>query len=123
MTAKTLPPITDLEDAFVLCRRANLGHPWEPNPTAKIDSDLARAATWFEAVRCGRCGTERFRYFDSRGEVMVMYYRYPEDYKAARATGTELHLEMISRSLLVQRIQANGKVTASKPTRRMPRKR
>ena len=98
--------VADLTDAYVICR--TLGHSWDDNPTAAVDSDLFRAAHAMLALRCTRCATERFDYIDRAMAVFKRYYRYPARYKTIPGQGTRpnLRAELVSRSLLVRRYQA-----------------
>jgi hypothetical protein len=101
--------IEELADAFVICR--GLGHSWDDNPGAEIDSDLWRISTGALALRCTRCGAERFDYINSEMSVFQRYYRYPPRYTTVVGEGKRPNLrgEMLRRSLLIRTFDANGK--------------
>lgn len=95
-----------LRDEYLLCR--TLGHAWDDNPTAEVDSDLFRASSGCLALRCARCHTERFDYLDNTMGLFARYYRYPVDYQGLRGEdrlAPALRAEMFSRSLLIRRAQ------------------
>lgn len=109
-----LVAISDLRDAFVLCR--TLGHAWDDNPGAEVDSALFRSSRGALALRCSRCATERFDYLNASLEVWQRYYRYPPHYTAIPGEGTRpnLRAELLRRSLLIRGHRSrNGK--ARKP--------
>jgi hypothetical protein len=97
--------ISDLQDTYVICR--TIGHSWDDNPTAEVNSDLFRAAQACLALRCTRCTTERFDYIGNDMKVFQRYYRYPEQYTTISSFGEpmrpKMRAEMINRSLLVRR--------------------
>jgi hypothetical protein len=99
--------IHDLQDEFVVCRA--LGHSWDDNPGAVVDSELFKAAQGVLALRCVRCTTERFDYIAKDMTVWQRYYRYPAKYTTIPGQGTRpnLRAELFKRSLLVRR--HNGK--------------
>jgi hypothetical protein len=102
--------IGELKDEFVLCRM--LGHAWDDNPTAEVDSELYRVSRGVIAVRCTRCTTERFDYIDQNFQVSTRYYRYPELYRSVPGQGTRPNLrqEAFKRSLLIRSYRSrNGK--------------
>jgi hypothetical protein len=102
--------IQDLQDAYVLCRA--LGHAWDDNPTAQVDSQLYRASRGVLTLRCTRCTTERFDYINQMFEVATRYYRYPDHYKSIPGEGTRpnLRAELLRRSLLIRSARRrNGK--------------
>ena len=78
--------ITGLRNEFVLCR--TLGHSWDDNPNAEVNSDLYRASTGALFLRCTRCTTERFDYIGSDMQVFQRYYRYPDHYKTVPGEAT-----------------------------------
>lgn len=100
--------ITELRDEFVLCR--GLGHSWDDNPTGEVDSTLFRSSIGALALRCVRCGTERFDYVNDEFRVWQRYYRYPDKYRTVPGHGTRPNLrgEMYRRSLLIRRLR-NGR--------------
>jgi hypothetical protein len=103
--------IQDLNDNYLLCRA--LGHSWEDDPTAQVDSDLYRASRGVIAIHCTRCQTQRFDYINHLFEVANRYYRYPDHYRSIPGQGTRPNLrgEMLRRSLLIRsaRQRRNGK--------------
>jgi len=103
--------IQELRDEFVVCR--GVGHSWDDNPTADVDSELFRTASGALALRCVRCGTERFDYIGNDMTVFRRYYRYPELYRSIPGEGSRpnLRAEMLRRSLLIRsaRRRRNGK--------------
>lgn len=107
---KEMVSINDLKDEYVLCR--TLGHSWDDNPTALVDSQLYRASRGVLALRCTRCTTERFDYINQSFEIGTRYYRYPPLYKSIPGEGTRPNLrgEMLKRSLLIRsaRRRRNG---------------
>ena len=94
--------IQELNDQYVLCR--TLGHAWDDNPTAELDSRLYRTSKAALALRCVRCRTERFDYIDQDMLVSYRYYRYPPRYKSIPGQGTRpnLRAELLRRSLLIR---------------------
>jgi hypothetical protein len=106
--------ITDIADEYVVCR--GIGHAWENNPSATVDSDLFRIATAVLTLRCTRCTTERFDYIGKDLRVWNRFYRYPPRYTTIRGQGNRPNLrgEMIRRSLLIRRYQES---TNNKPNR------
>jgi hypothetical protein len=102
--------IQDLRDSYLLCR--TLGHNWDENPSAEVDSDLFRAARGGVFLRCTRCRTERFDYLDYELQVFARYYRYPKNYTTIPGyTRVDLRAECFSRSILIRkaRQRRNGK--------------
>jgi hypothetical protein len=79
-------------------------HDMDDNPTPQhIDGQIARSAYRIVALRCTRCGRERYIYLNSRGEKIGNYYKDPIDYpKTHRYTSDELWREAIKRSVLVR---------------------
>lgn len=104
-----LVDIQDLQDAYVICRA--IGHAWDDNPTAQVDSDLYRASRGVLALRCTRCTTERFDYVNQLFEVATRYYRYPDQYRSIPGQGSRPNLrgELLRRSLLIRSARRNGK--------------
>lgn len=102
--------IDELADAFVICRA--IGHAWEDNPHAEVNSDLFRASDGALALRCVRCTTERFDYVAHDMTVWQRYYRYPDRYGTVPGEGTRpnLRAELFRRSLLI-RAATNGRRT------------
>jgi hypothetical protein len=94
--------ITDLEDIYVLCRA--IGHAWEDNPHAEVDSEMFRASRGAIALRCTRCTTERFDYIANDMTVFQRYYRYPRRYQSIPGEGTRPNLrgELLRRSILIR---------------------
>jgi hypothetical protein len=94
--------ITELEDAYVMCRA--LGHSWDDNPIGEVDSALFRASRGAIVLRCTRCATERFDYLANDMSVFARYYRYPTRYKSIPGQGTRPNLrgELLRRSLLIR---------------------
>lgn len=95
--------IEDLRDEFVLCRA--IGHAWEDNPTAEVDSQWFRRSAGVLTLRCARCTTERFDYIGLNMKVFQRYYRYPDHYTTIPGEGSRPNLrgEMIRRSLLIRK--------------------
>jgi hypothetical protein len=95
--------IAELRDEYVLCR--TLGHSWDDNPTAELDGALWKTSTAGMALRCTRCGTERFDYINAELKVYARYYRYPLHYTTIPGEGTRPNLrgELLRRSLLIRR--------------------
>lgn len=120
MMPTELPLLADLPDEFLLCRRGGLMHSWQPNPTAVVDGDIARAASYVIALRCERCTKEKFIYLDSRYMRMGQYYRDVPGYAAQRAKADDVLAEIVSRSLLFQRLDeySDGTVRLAAPPRR-----
>ena len=99
--------IGDLQDSYVLCR--TLGHAWDDNPGATVDSDLFAVATGVLALRCTRCSTERFDYLGKGMGLYARYYRYPDKYRGVpgeQRGRPQMRAELVRRSLLVRRYQA-----------------
>jgi hypothetical protein len=95
--------VHELQDEHLLCR--TLGHSWEDNPSAEVDSDLFRASRAGLFLRCTRCFTERFDYLDHEMQVFQRYYRYPQSYQGLQGEerlAPSLRAEMFSRSLLIR---------------------
>jgi hypothetical protein len=97
--------VSELRDEFLLCR--TLGHSWDDNPGAEVDSQLFKAARGGLFLRCSRCFTERFDYLDHQMAVFQRYYRYPQAYQGVRrgeeeSLAPQLRAEMFSRSLLIR---------------------
>lgn len=98
--------VQDLRDEYVMCR--SIGHSWDENPTAEVNSDLFRAAQACLALRCTRCTTDRFDYIGKDMQVFKRYYRYPPEYATVtsikdRKTRPRMRAELIKRSLLVRK--------------------
>lgn len=106
MTAITFDPVLDLPDltdAYLTCR--TIGHAWDDNPGAEVDSDLFKASTGCLALRCTRCRMERFDYLGNDMGVFQRYYRRPPGYgklPAEQRKAPALRAEMFSRSLLIR---------------------
>lgn len=94
--------IDELLDSYLHCR--TLGHMWDDNPSAELHSELWQASSGGLALRCVRCGTERFDYIDTNYQVFQRYYRYPPRYTTIPGMGTRPNLrqELIRRGLLVR---------------------
>lgn len=94
--------ITDLADQYLLCR--TLGHSWDDNPTAEVDSELFKASRGVLCLRCVRCTTERFDYIGNDMLVFQRYYRYPEKYTTipGMANRPNLREELLSRHLMIR---------------------
>jgi hypothetical protein len=109
MAIADLIQITELSDNFVVCR--TIGHSWDDNPNAEVNSDLWRQSVGALALRCVRCSTERFDYVGKDMTVFGRYYRYPDRYRTIPGQGTRPNLrgEMLRRSLLI-RSYDNGQV-------------
>jgi hypothetical protein len=100
--------ISELRDEFLLCR--TLGHAWDDNPTAEVDSQLFKASQGCLALRCTRCATERFDYLDNSMGVFTRYYRYPQGYEGVKrgeeeGLAPQFRAEMFSRSILIRKTQ------------------
>ena len=68
----------DLELEFVECRTG--GHAWDWFvPSGR----QPKWGTWF-ALRCDRCGTERFDTLGIYGQLVGRRYDYPEGYQYAK---------------------------------------
>ena len=94
--------VHELLDAYVLCR--TLGHSWDDNPTATVDSELFRMSTGCLTLRCVRCTTERFDYLANDLTVFQRYYRYPDKYRTVPGVAKRpvLRAEMLRRALLIR---------------------
>jgi hypothetical protein len=105
--------VSDLQDAFLVCR--TIGHAWDDNPHAEVDSDLFKASRGCLALRCTRCFTERFDYLDNQMAVFQRYYRYPQGYEGIKGEerfAPALRAEMFSRSLLIRKARARLKAVS-----------
>lgn len=94
----------ELSDEFLVCR--TLGHAWDDNPHAEVDSELFKASRGVLALRCTRCYTERFDYLDAQMGVFQRYYRYPDRYRGLSGDdrlAPSLRAEMFGRSLLIRK--------------------
>lgn len=100
--------IDELQNEYLLCR--TLGHSWDDNPTAEIDGEWYRSSVGCLALRCVRCGTERYDYIGKDMQVAYRYYRYPVRYTTIPGQGTRPRLrgEMLKRSLLIRAYSRNG---------------
>ena len=106
---RELISVADLKEEYVVCRA--IGHTWDDNPTAELDSTLWRAGAAALALRCTRCTTERFDYLAADMTVFHRYYRYPEHYNTSipgQGTKPNLRGELLSRSVLLRRPPANS---------------
>lgn len=94
--------ITELEDAYVLCR--TLGHSWDEYPNGVISPSMAAASVGTLTLRCTRCRMERTDYIDNLMGVWNRRYIAPPRYNTIRGQGTRPNLrsEMFRRSLLVR---------------------
>jgi hypothetical protein len=111
---RTLPVYTELSDLdkSVLVCKAVHGHAWEDNPQYELSHPRMRPSYAILALRCTRCGRERFDFLNRNGSRNGQpYYRNPVSYpKTHRHTGQELMVELMSRSLLVHDLKrANGR--------------
>jgi len=75
------------------------GHSWDEY----TGSDWRPTFGTPEVVRCERCGTERRRAVDSRGDLIpgATHYEYPEGYKydkGARPTKADFRLMVLART-------------------------
>lgn len=102
---RALQQIEDLSDEFITCR--TLGHAWDDNPTATVDSDLWRSSVGVMSLLCWRCHTERFDYIGNDMKVAKRYYRYPPRYRTIPGQGSRPNLrgECLKRSLLIRTYQ------------------
>ena len=93
--------IADLRDEYVVCR--TLGHSWDDNPTAEVDSEWSSFAVGFLALRCTRCTTERLDFIGHDLGVAYRRYRYPTLYQSVPGEGTRPNLrgELLRRSILI----------------------
>lgn len=102
--------IEDLSDDYLKCRA--MRHAWDSHPEPNFSPDLFRSAVFAIALRCTRCHTERYFYFDNSLEVFAKRYVYPPQYKTIPGS-TQGHMvldELVRRSLLVERYKRrNGK--------------
>jgi hypothetical protein len=97
-----LMKIEDLSDDYLKCRA--LRHAWDEHPNPEYSPDLFRAALFALAVRCTRCHSERYYYFDKSFDIFSKRYIYPPGYKTIPGS-TQGHMvmtEMSHRSLLVE---------------------
>jgi hypothetical protein len=101
--------LADLRDEVLLCRVVR--HAWEVRPfyDGDVRPELARLASSVKALRCTRCGHERFDIRTADGRHRH-YYREPEDAQHIRPVPLQvLRAEMIRRGLWVTVIgQADG---------------
>jgi hypothetical protein len=104
--------IEQLQDEYVVCR--TIGHSWDDNPSAKVDSDLFKSSTGCLVLRCVRCTTERFDYLNADMRVFQRYYRYPQHYTTVTGIKKpDFRQEMWKRSLLLRKPRRrNGKAVA-----------
>lgn len=63
-----------LEDNYLQCRE--LGHNWR----RWVARWVADQDAYERALRCPRCGAERWQTLSDRGSVLTNNYKYPEEY-------------------------------------------
>lgn len=105
----------ELDIGIQECKGIN-NHPWAANPMGEINSDLARAATYVMMLRCPRCTTERFTYYDADMNMIAPhYYRYPKRYQSERIAPSEKRLALVTSgsSMLIRRMRTREKRRAS----------
>lgn len=97
--------LAELDKSVLMCKAVH-SHAWEDNPSYEISHPRVRPSYALLALRCTRCGRERFDFLNRNGSRNgPPYYRNPVSYpKTHRHTGQELMVELLSRSLLVHSI-------------------
>jgi hypothetical protein len=105
--------LADLDKSVLTCKAVH-SHSWEDNPSYELTHPRVRPSFALLALRCTRCGRERFDFLNKNGSRNGQpYYRNPVNYpRTHRLTGQELMVELLSRSLLVHAIdrsRRNGK--------------
>lgn len=99
----------ELRDDSLTCRLL-VNHSWKSNPEYELNSDLAKLSASILALRCVRCGRERFDYINRHGELIGRYYRNPGNFQYMhRIPLTELRKLAMERSLLVHNFERNGR--------------
>lgn len=96
--------IKDIDDDIFKCKLF-YSHAWDVNVSPQnIDGQIAKMAYRVLALRCERCGREKYEYINRRGErIAKPYYKNPVGYpKTHRLSGDELRVEMLRRAILVQ---------------------
>jgi hypothetical protein len=98
--------LSDLRDDSLKCKYPGIRHAWDGLPESSYDlNDFERSyyADSILALRCERCGREKFEFFDVNGNRMGKpAYRNPTDFQHThRLYADEIRLELMSRNLLV----------------------
>jgi hypothetical protein len=109
----TYTDLGDLSKDVLTCKAVH-SHAWEDNPHFELAHPRVRPAYAILALRCTRCGRERFDFLSRNGTRNGRpYYRNPVNYpKTHRYSGQELMAELLSRQLLVHNLgksRRNGK--------------
>jgi hypothetical protein len=89
-----------------------LRHSWDDHPDPHWSPFLFRTATGALALRCTRCGKERYDYFGKGMELTSRRYITPTDYPRMSREDSRpfsLRAELLSRSFLVQRYQQRSR--------------
>lgn len=115
--------VDSLRDDSLMCKYPGIRHSWDKLPESSYElNDLGERvyySTSLLAVRCERCGREKFEFFDLNGRRMGKpYYRNPTDFQHThRLDSADVVLEFLARGLLVNSI-SNGKVAKKGGARR-----
>jgi hypothetical protein len=114
MKELTYTELIDLTNQVLTCKAVH-SHAWDDNPNYELNHYLARTSFAVLALRCARCGRERFDFLSKNGNRNGRpYYRNPVNYpKTHRLSGQELMSELMTRQLLVHSLnksrRQNGK--------------
>ena len=114
--------LSDLRDDSLMCKYPGIRHPWDKLPESSYDLNDFEKAYYSDSVlalRCSRCGREKFEFFDVNGNRMGKpTYRNPVDFQHThRLQASEIRLEFMSRSLLVSNFKKRTATDARKALR------
>lgn len=94
--------VRNITDTHLVCR--TVGHSWDDNPAGEIKTIFS----WYIALRCTRCTTERFDFLNNAGEVMRRQYRYADGYRRSRddksPTRLQVRVELMRRRIFARRV-------------------
>jgi hypothetical protein len=111
MTLKTVE-LSDISDKVLPCKSRAISHSWDKLLNYDLGSAIARNSYAVLALRCERCGREKFIYLNRNGTRNGRpYYRNPVDYpRTHRFSDQEFMSELLSRSLFVHDLRrSNGR--------------
>jgi hypothetical protein len=102
----------DVSDKMLPCKSRAISHAWDKLLSYDLDSATAINSYAVLALRCTRCGREKFIYLNRNGTRNGRpYYRSPNDFPHThRFSDQEFMSELLSRSLFVHDLKrSNGR--------------
>jgi hypothetical protein len=102
----------DVSDKMLPCKSRAISHAWDKLLSYDLDSVTANNSYAVLALRCTRCGREKFIYLNRNGTRNGRpYYRSPNDFPHThRFSDQEFMSELLSRQLYVHDLKrTNGR--------------